>query len=94
MVKRADVRSANHVTIKGGISIHNRGERGGEVAVLKYYMYRCGCRGIGGGIGIGFGIFHTPNPCDGMRLSIVDSSSLKDKPQHFQHSGNRADNHM
>ena len=28
--------------------------------------------GIGSGIGIGFGIFHKPNPCDSMKLSIVE----------------------
>ena len=28
--------------------------------------------GIGSGIGI-FGIFHTPNPCDGMKIKVVEN---------------------
>ena len=31
---------------------------------------------IGSGIGIGFGIFHKPNPCDSMKLSIVENSKV------------------
>ena len=83
MTSRADVRSANHVTIKGGKRdppmTYQGTRRRPYLIMVSAVLLSLGVgigHGIGSGIGIGFGIFHTPNPFDGMKLSIVENSKV------------------
>jgi hypothetical protein len=75
MTSRQDIKQGTHITIKGGNKGNTMTYKGttkrrylvvASVAVLS----------LGIGIGSGIGIFHTPNPCDGMKISVIPNSKV------------------